>query len=199
MKGRIKAQRSIPGLTGVLVDVSRVAGAAAALLLAQTWGGRRLHVPLAKSLRPDHPLARALGWRAALAVAAAMGGQQHDVPTAKLALTYWQIRLLHDAGWSGSATAAALHVDRSTVRRATAGMAPPAGPPQPVTIACLCCGRPQRLVPPAPPAPAAEAESDDAYAAKLPPLLRHAVAVGATTVAALREQDRRFSRGARPA
>lgn len=197
MRGKATPQRPIPGLTGVLVDVSRVAGPAAALLLAQAWGGRRLHVPLPQSLHRDHPLVRVLGWRAAAAVAAAMGGQPHDVPTARLALTYWQIRVLHAAGWSGSATAAALHVDRSTVRRATAGLAQPAGPPQPVTLACLCCGRPMRLVPPAP--AVVEAESDDAYVARLPPLLAHAVAVGATTVADLRAQEQRLSKGARPA
>ncbi len=61
-----------------LCEIKDIAGPAAALSLAERYGGASVYVPV-KS-RPEHPLSKLLGLKAADAISRVYGGDRLEVP-----------------------------------------------------------------------------------------------------------------------
>lgn len=179
----------IRNLPGVLADVQRLCGDAAAVRFAAHFGDSKLYIPSPGRLRDDHPLVQVLGRRAARLVASHLGGQEHTVPTGRWSINHHHARLLRLAGWPLRPIARALAMREQTAARLIDDLQPAFAEPQPVTLRCPCCGRVYKLTPPEEQAVHEPALDDAGWLAVQPPLLRAAVSAGQLTVADLRRLE----------
>tara|TARA_R110000787_G_scaffold26344_27_gene73759 strand:+ start:704 stop:1093 length:390 start_codon:yes stop_codon:yes gene_type:complete len=105
-------------LPQLLAELAGACGLAAALKLAEAYGGTRLHVP--KRVNPAHPLFRALGPEAAAWLVENYGGDRVDVPLGPLAndrQRRTRIRRLIEENASERDIARAVGITDRTVRR----------------------------------------------------------------------------------
>lgn len=97
---RVKRQ-PLPGLLG---EIERICGYAAAEKFALTFGGQEIYIPLVPTA--DHPIVRAVGRRAAALIGqrlgrgGAAGNHGYNVPTAEVELKWNICRRLRLAGLS---------------------------------------------------------------------------------------------------
>ncbi|MBX3447531.1 MAG: helix-turn-helix domain-containing protein [Parvibaculaceae bacterium] len=105
----------------LLSRITEVAGADAARLVAETWGGRVLYVP--KEFRPTHEMVYLLGEEKARAIFAAIGHGNVEVPMGDAAGPAKRRRIVSerlDQGDSRAEAARAAGVHQRTVYRVAA-------------------------------------------------------------------------------
>ena len=71
-------------LPPVAHELARIVGELRAVRLCRHFGGRRLYVPMAGNMGPQHPIALCVGLDAASELAAELGGDFLDIPKLSL-------------------------------------------------------------------------------------------------------------------
>ncbi|MGD9638364.1 MAG: hypothetical protein AB7U85_04830 [Alphaproteobacteria bacterium] len=79
-------------LTGILGDIADVAGAGAALTIADLKGGTMAYIPQPDNLKMDHWLVKAVGLEKAKEIAKILGGGEVEVPLGPLAGNRGKVR-----------------------------------------------------------------------------------------------------------
>jgi len=108
------------GMSGILAEVADLAGVAAALALAERYGGDKVHVPARP--RPDSPLARCIGADTASALGERYGGENIAVPLGPVNRTR-RVEVMLCDGARPVEIIRKLRVSRRTVERAAARLA----------------------------------------------------------------------------
>lgn len=112
-------------MCSLFADLVKTLGYVNAQRVVDAYGGRRLYVPRADRITPDHDLSIRLGWDLAQRVALAYNGQGFDVPLNTAETRRWrneQIMKDHRAGVPHHRIAAQYRLTERSVFRIVAGM-----------------------------------------------------------------------------